>query len=369
MNPRVGPFITVGALGFVLQISVLACLANVWNWSYLAAACIAVESAVLHNFAWHERWTWSDRTRTPGVGAALMRLARFQLGTGLASIAGNVIVTAALVELLHVPAIPANAIAVAVTSIINFTVADRWVFRAPATAAFAAMLLVAPHPAEAAELRSETIVAWNRHVAAVEAALDGAMTEGRLEEPAGRAIAVAGGVIHEWRGTVRLPGITVGQLVEALERPGLPPPAEDLLEAKVLGRRGDDEMHVYLKLTRSAVITVVYDTEHDVTFQRVSPRLATSRSVSTSIREVGGSDRGFLWRLNSYWRYRQDGDGVLVEVLSVSLSRSVPVVARPVAGPVIDRIARESMRRTLDAMARFGETLRQRHHSVGARTR
>ena len=149
------------------------------------------------------------------------------------------------------------------------------------------MLLVAPHPAAAAELRSETIVAWNRHVAAVEAAPDGATTEAGCE-PAGRAIAVAGGVIHEWRGTVRLPGITVGQLVEALERPGLPPPAEDLLEAKVLGRRGDDEMHVYLKLTRSAVITVIYDTEHDVTFQRVSPRLATSRSVSTrSARSAG----------------------------------------------------------------------------------
>jgi putative flippase GtrA len=360
MTTRVGPFITIGALGFVLQMTVLAALANACHWPYLAATAVAVEAAVLHNFAWHERWTWSDRVGASGVLAVLARLARFQVGTGLASIGGNIVMTAAFVELLHLPAIVANAAAVGVTSIANFIIADRWVFKAPAVATFAALLLVIPRHASGAELRNETLAAWNNHVAVVEANLDASTARGPLDEPVGRSIAVAGGVIHEWRGAVRLPGITVGELVEALEKPGLPPPADDVLEARVLGRHGDDAVHVYLKLARSAIITVVYDTEHDVTFQRVSSGLATSRSVSTTIREVGGSDRGFLWRLNSYWRYRQDGDGVLVEVLSVSLSRTVPAVARPVATPIIDRIARESMRRTLEAMERFGVTIRQR---------
>ncbi|MBA3887322.1 MAG: hypothetical protein H0X67_16560 [Acidobacteria bacterium] len=52
-------------------------------------------------------------------------------------------------------------------------------------------------------------------------------------------------------------------------------------------------------------------------------------------------------RLTAYWRFEQAGDGVIVECESVSLSRSVPALLRPVAGPLISRVARESLERTL----------------------
>ena len=61
--------------------------------------------------------------------------------------------------------------------------------------------------------------------------------------------------------------------------------------------------------------------------------------------------------MNSYWSYRAVAGGVRVEVLSVSLSRDAPALVRPVALPLASRIARESMRRTLDAMRQFGESL------------
>jgi hypothetical protein len=80
--------------------------------------------------------------------------------------------------------------------------------------------------------------------------------------------------------------------------------------------------------------------------------LATGRSVATSIREVGGDDHGFLWRLNSYWKYRQAGTGVLVELESISLSRSIPAIIRPLAMPVVHQIARESLARTLETFGR-----------------
>jgi hypothetical protein len=44
------------------------------------------------------------------------------------------------------------------------------------------------------------------------------------------------------------------------------------------------------------------------------------------------------------------GDDVRVELQSVSLSREVPVVLKPVAGPMISRIARESVMNTLTAL-------------------
>ena len=65
-----------------------------------------------------------------------------------------------------------------------------------------------------------------------------------------------------------------------------------------------------------------------------------------------GDDRGFLWRLNAYWRYEQAANGVIAECESISLSRSVPRVIRLVAAPVIQSTARESMTSALDAMQR-----------------
>ena len=149
-------------------------------------------------------------------------------------------------------------------------------------------------------------------------------------------------------------GVTVDQVVRALMHPGTPPAQEDVRVSRVLARSGDT-LRVYLKLERRAIVTVVYDTEHLVTFTRHSPQLATSRSIATRIAETDGGDRGFLWRLNSYWRYTQVGNDVRIDVESISLSRDVPRVVRPVAGPIVTRIARESLVRTLESVRTFLE--------------
>lgn len=364
MTPRVSAFLLVGALGFVVQLGALEALTSFWRWPYILATLVAVEAAVLHNFAWHEHWTWQDRF--PDRRGIAGRLGRFHLGTGLVSLAGNLMLTTAIVELLQVRPVIANVCAVGVMSAVNFLVADRWVFRQPATSSFAVLaLLLLPLDASAADLRPETVAAWNRHVAALELTLRDHDDEPAVGEPEGRTVSVPGGTIHEWRGSVRIPGITVASLVHALQNPGLPPPAEDVLEARVLAHT-PSALRVYMKVTRSAVITVTYDTEHEVVFAWEEPGFATSRSVATSIREIGGSDRGFLWRLNSYWRYRQRGADVEVDVLSVSLSRGVPAVVRPVASPIIDRVAHESLRRTLEAVERFGGGLRRCQPGCGA---
>ncbi len=353
-SSRFTAFVLVGALGFVLQVGVLAWLTTALLWSYAVATLVAVEAAVLHNFLWHERWTWHDRS---AAAAGLSgRLLRFHATTGVTSIGGNLAMTVLAVELIDLHPVVANVISVGLMSLANYLVADRWVFVAPPRGTVAALgvVLATASPASAASPGTETIRAWDRHVATVESLLHPARVRPNESEPQGRAVAVPGGIIHEWRGSILVRGTTVGELVDRLMHPGTPPPQDDVLESRVLGREGD-LLRVYLKLSRKAIVTVVYDTEHDVRFERAGRALATSRSASTSIVETGGGDRGFLWRLNSYWTYRQQDEGVRVEVLSVSLSRDVPRLIRPVAGPIIGRIARESMARTLEAVRDFGE--------------
>ena len=201
----------------------------------------------------------------------------------------------------------------------------------------------------AAEPSHETIAAWNAYVARTG---DRPLRPGSA--PQGQMIDIPGGTIYHSSGSLVIRGTTVDRVVRALMYPGTPPPQEDVLDSRVLART-DSTLRVYLKLTRTAVVTVVYDTEHQVTFTRHSPVMATSRSVSTRIAECDGGDRGFLWRLNSYWRYTQVGHDVRVDLESLSLSRGVPRVARAVARPIIDRIARESIQRTLDSVRQFLE--------------
>lgn len=349
MNPRVRAFVAVGLMGFLVQMAVLAVLTLALGWQPVTATLLAVEAAIITNFLWHERWTWRDRrdgSRWFG------RLARFHVANGVTSLAGNALVVAMTTGWFGINPLIANLSAVALLAAANFIAADRWVFARRVAVAATVALIVSAHPADAATLKAETVAAWNRYVQTFESTL-GSQTAPAVGEVRGESTGVDGGTIHEWRGTTRIPHTTVAQLVQALTDPGLPPPQDDVVASRVLEKQGLS-LRVYLKLVRKAIVTATYDTEHDVRFVCVSPALATSRSVATRIVELGGSDRGFLWRLNSYWRYRQVGPDVEVDVVSLSLSRGVPALLAPIANPVANRIARESLEKTLDAVRQFG---------------
>ena len=118
----------VGALGIVVQLGALAVLSRLFHLHYLIATAIAVETAVLHNFFWHERFTWKDRTGG-GVEAAGLRMLRFHLGNGLVSIGGNLALMRFLVGVLHWKLLIANAATIAICSLLNFAVSEWFVFR------------------------------------------------------------------------------------------------------------------------------------------------------------------------------------------------------------------------------------------------
>src|SRR5262249_48373406 len=143
-------------------------------------------------------------------------------------------------------------------------------------------------------------------------------------------------------------------LLDRLQHPGTPPPQDDVVASQVLDR-GPDRLRVAMRLVRHAIVTVSYDTEHEMTFERRTASLATAKSGATLVREVGDGDHGFLWRLNSYWRYEALEGGVRVSVESLTLSRDVPFLIKPIAGRIVPRIARESMVRTLEALKKYIE--------------
>jgi archaetidylinositol phosphate synthase len=120
-------FNAVGVAGFAVQLALLSIFTRVWGIHYLLATTLAVEIAVLHNFFWHELWTW----RGLAVKDRWRRLVRFHLASGFVSIVSNVLLTWMLKDGLHLPLLAANAGAVAMTALLNFALAAVWVFQAP----------------------------------------------------------------------------------------------------------------------------------------------------------------------------------------------------------------------------------------------
>jgi len=260
-----------------------------------------------------------------------------------------------------------------------------------ALVALASAMALPPATLRAASLRPATVRGWHAYVLATEARIArelasdagflaqdfspspdwdrrslmaGRVGIGRVSTPGtdGAAIAVPDGMVHHWRGSVFIPGASVDQVLARVANPGPGDIAQDdVIDLRVLDR-GPGSLRLFLRLQRSQIVTVVYNTEHAVRYTRHGDGRATSRSVATRIAEVAapatpdererplGEDRGFLWGLNSYWRYEQARGGVLVECESISLSRAVPSLVRGAVRPLIDQVARGSMERTLLAM-------------------
>jgi putative flippase GtrA len=398
----------VGLLGVGVQVGLVGLLVHGLHVHYLVATAIAVETAVLHNFIWHQHWTWRDRP-SASTGAAAARLLRFHLLNGTVSLAGNLAIMAVLSGTLAMEPVAANAVAIAVCSTLNFLASEALVFkttkitvmpdrvslgvaRIVSLGVSLGLSLGAPSTAradvETAELQAKTIAAWQQYERQVDDRYGrpapagtffvhdafklgpgwrARVTGGQLSmvrvpsfAPGGAEPSVPDGVIHHWAGAVFIPGVTLDHVLRYLnDRAGRESEAfDDVVSSKLIARDGD-RLRIYMKLRRESVIVVTYNTEHAVEYRRLGEARASSRSVATKIAEIdkagtpqerekpAGNDHGFLWRLNAYWRYEQMNGGVLIECESVSLSRDVPFGLGWLVNPKVEGIARESLQKTL----------------------
>jgi hypothetical protein len=184
----------------------------------------------------------------------------------------------------------------------------------------------------------------------------------RRSDECGDCTSISGGLIHDWTGIIFIPGISLPHALAELQ--DYDRDAEyyqpEVVKSKLVKRTGDD-FHIYLRLKQVHVMTVVLDTEYDVLYTLLDATHAESRSLSTRIAEVEyaggpqerdlpvGDDHGFLWRLNSYWRFYQADGGVYLQCNAISLTRDVPTGLGWLVRPFIENVPRESLNFTLEA--------------------
>jgi hypothetical protein len=173
---------------------------------------------------------------------------------------------------------------------------------------------------------------------------------------AGKPIQAPGAIIHHWIGTVFVPNATLAQTLAFEEdydhqadyfQP-------NVIRSKILRHNGPD-FTIDLRLHERKVITVVLDTEDQVHYGTIDATHAFSRSWTTRVQQVDhsgesneslepeGHDGGFLWRMNTYWRFEEKDGGTYIESQSVSLTRDIPTGLGWMIGPYVTSIPRESL--------------------------
>jgi hypothetical protein len=194
----------------------------------------------------------------------------------------------------------------------------------------------------------------------------------RLEtlDPLGRS-ATPGALIHHWVGTVFIPGVSLAQVLAVVQdydrhsdyyKP-------DVMQSKKVAQNGD-EFKVHYRLRKKKIITIILDADYDVHRYFLSPTQAYSNSVAVRVAQVEnagqpdehelppGKDGGYMWRLNSYWRYFDTGRGVYVQCEAISLTRDVPAGLNWLVGSFVQSVPRESLdftlRSTRNAVLRGG---------------
>jgi hypothetical protein len=171
---------------------------------------------------------------------------------------------------------------------------------------------------------------------------------------------VGGGMIQDWIGSMFIPAATLDR-TQAVLRDYADYKifyAPKIIDSRQLAHHGDEYV-VSLRLLEKHLVTVVLNTTYHIRYRMPDSQHLLVSSRSTHVGEVKdpdqsyadefppGEDSGFLWRLNSYWRFRAAGDGVYARCEAVSLSRDVPLGLAWMLKGLLEAFPKQSMLDTL----------------------
>ena len=257
----------------------------------------------------------------------------------------------------------------------------------------AALALTLCHFAVAAELKQKTTEAFDQYVSATEQRMADELKPGGKflypEGPAGsrsdelrdafnrlkrgeilivrqetklkgKEADVPDAMVHHWVGLVFIPGVNLDQVLDVAKdydhRAELYKP--DVIAAHMIWHQ-DDDYRIFMRLFQRKFATVALNTEYAVHWGRVDANKIYCNSVSTRVTEVKdpthpdgpeepvGQGHGYLWRLNTYWRFEEKDGGVYVQCEALSLTRDIPFGLGWLIKPLVTKIPRQSLDRAL----------------------
>jgi hypothetical protein len=227
--------------------------------------------------------------------------------------------------------------------------------------------------AAAAELRQETISAWNSYVQQVQSTLAARGTGGTPflwvdESPDRRQSVLSGemlaypqvlhsvphGLIHHWIGAMFIPGATLEDVRRVLgDYKRYPDFYRPMVVSSKLIERTDDYERATLIMTQKAFsVTAAAQVEEEVHVTALDANRIYVVSHSVHVQEIenyGGANEhlfsegqgpGYVWRTMGITRVEQRDGGAYVEVEMIDLSRNIPAVFRWIAKPLTQKVSR-----------------------------
>jgi len=244
-------------------------------------------------------------------------------------------------------------------------------------------ILVVPTGAKAADLKKETVDAFDHYVSDMESRLehrwhgegflwsdtrpqkDQLKSGAILIEPThgNGTTEIKSGLIQDWIGAVFIPSTNLKAVLAVVQnydhhgeiyKP-------EVASAQVRTHNGND-FTVYMRIVKSKLfLSDVLNTENEIHYAALDGKRVYSRAYSTRIAEVHdpgkpgerelpvGKDRGLLWRLYGYWFFEERDGGVVVECESVTLTRDVPFGMGHLLAPIIHGLPAESLKKGLES--------------------
>jgi hypothetical protein len=237
--------------------------------------------------------------------------------------------------------------------------------------------------AQAAELKRETVKAWQGYVQSATARMQEHLRPEshflKIDENqdwvntvrSGEILVLPGasqnlkkvpsGLIHDWLGAAFIAHATLNDVLSVVRdydrykefyRP-------TVIDSRALGRSGREDRFSMVLMNKSLFLKTALDSDYQCSYVRVSDRRSYSVSETTRIQEIENygepgqralhedEGHGFIWRFFSITRFEERDGGVYIELEAIALSRDIPISLRWVIEPIVRRISRNSLTTSL----------------------
>ena len=240
----------------------------------------------------------------------------------------------------------------------------------------AGFLLLAAWPSRGAELKKETLDAWDRYLAAANASVaeraqghflwvdESADRLGRVRNgevivsPMGHTPrAVPSGLIHHWIGAAFIPGVRIDDVIGVVRSYGRYTEfyKPSVIDAKTHSQKAAEDRFTVVVVDKAMFMKRALDSEYQSRFVAVDPRRWYAVAETTRVRELSdegpipdGEGSGYIWRLCTISRYEERDGGVYIETEAMALSRTIPAALHWVVDPIVRRVSRASLAKSIE---------------------
>jgi hypothetical protein len=247
----------------------------------------------------------------------------------------------------------------------------------------------------AAQLRHETVSAWDRYVQSVDAAMQARLRRGnpflwidegpdrRQQLRAGEILVtgvgapnpktVPSGLIHHWIGAAFFPNAKCEDVLSVVRdyvrhKDYYNP---TVIDSHTIQQTSGMDRFSMLLMNKALFLKTALESEYESSYAPAGSHKWYSIATAVRVQEVEdygqASERklptdagsGYVWRVHSITRYEEADGGVYVEMEAMALSRDISAAVRWMVEPIVRRVAKAAMvtsfRQTLGAVRSSGQ--------------